>query len=74
MFENAIRNISDQTSLLLAGFTEHDRVQVAPHLDCWMAGDRYGEVTQKGRFYLHVRMYRSGKVRKVAPENALLVA
>lgn len=46
-----------------------DRVQLLPHLDRAMAGDRFGTVEKVGRFYLHVRMDRSGTVYRVVPEN-----
>jgi hypothetical protein len=50
------------------------RVQLAPHLDAWMMGDRYGEiVTLPVRRTPHnrvgVKMDRSGRVRKVRPDN-----
>lgn len=46
-----------------------DRVELHPATDAWMSGDRYGEVTKIGRKYLHVAMDRSGRSRKVRPEN-----
>lgn len=55
--------------LLLTEFHQGDRIEAAPHLDCWMAGDRYGTVESIGRVYLSVRMDRSGKLRKFVPEN-----
>lgn len=50
-------------------FRVGDRVQLHPATDAWMAGDCYGNVVRIGRINLHVRMDRSGKVRKVAPCN-----
>jgi hypothetical protein len=40
------------------------RVQVHPGCDCWMQGDRYGVVVKVGRRLIHVRMDRSGRVRR----------
>jgi hypothetical protein len=37
-----------------------------PHTDAWMMGDRYGAVEKVGYKWLHVRMDRSGRVRKFA--------
>jgi hypothetical protein len=45
------------------------RVQLHPATDAWMMGDRYGTVTKIGRRCLHVRMDRSGRVRRVNPCN-----
>jgi hypothetical protein len=50
-------------------FRAGDRVQLHPATDAWMMGDRYGTVIKIGRQLLHVRMDRSGKVRKVSPGN-----
>lgn len=44
------------------------RVEIHPATDAWIMGDRYGTVIKTGRKYLHVKMDRSGKVRKVTPE------
>jgi hypothetical protein len=69
MMDNAKDKMSDQTNLLLSDFKIKDRVELHPATDAWMMGDRYGTVEKIGRFYLHVKMDRSGKVRKVSPEN-----
>ena len=61
--------MSNQEDMLLDMWHIGDRVELAPHLDAWMAGDRYGNVESKGRRYIHVRMDKSGKLRKVSPEN-----
>lgn len=45
------------------------RVELHPATDAWMMGDRYGEVVKVGRQLLHVRMDRSGKVRRIHPSN-----
>jgi hypothetical protein len=59
--------------LLLLTFTVSDRIELAPHLDRWMMGDRFGEIVSIGRRYLHVQM-DSGKTINVVPENATKVA
>lgn len=56
-------------NLLLTQFDVGDRIELSPATDAWMIGDRFGEVIRIGRFYLHVKMDTSGKVRKVVPEN-----
>lgn len=58
-----------QMNLLLADFKIGDRVELHPATDAWMSGDRYGEVKEIGRFYLHVRMDRSKLLRKLTPEK-----
>ena len=58
-------------SLLLANFPKGKRVQMHPATDAWMQGDRHGEVVRTGKFYVHVKMDLSGKIRKVAPENLM---
>jgi len=55
--------------LLLLPFNVGDRVELAPHLDRWMMGDRFGEIVKIGRRYLHVKLDVSGKVLNVVPEN-----
>lgn len=59
----------NQGDLLLSQFEVGDRVETNPATDAWMSGDRYGEVVKIGRFYLHVKMDRSGKTRRIVPEN-----
>lgn len=61
--------VTKQESMLLCQYNVGDRVELAPHTDAWMAGDRYGTVRVIGRFYLHVDMDKSGKTRRVVPEN-----
>jgi len=51
------------------------RVQIAPHLDRWMMGDRYGEVvktTQRGRT-IHVHLDRSGRTIRFAASNVMAI-
>lgn|GEM_PF-2942630 len=40
------------------------RVQANPACDCWMMGDRYGTIVRITTRLIHVRMDRSGKIRK----------
>ena len=53
--------------MVLTDFAVHDRVEIHPATDAWMMGDRYGEVIKIGRKYLHVKMDRSNKVRRLTP-------
>jgi hypothetical protein len=45
------------------------RVELHPATDAWMMGDRFGQVVKVGTKLYHVKMDRSGKVRKMLPEN-----
>lgn len=58
-----------QGNLLLEQFAVGDRIELAPHLDRWMMGDRYGEIVKIGGRFLHVRMDRTDKIVYVVPEN-----
>lgn len=49
------------------------RVETNPACDCWMQGDRFGEITKLGSKYIHVKMDRSGKTRKFLPRDLLTV-
>lgn len=60
--------------LLLLTFNVGDRIELAPHLDRWMTGDRFGEIVKIGRRFLHVRMDVSEKTIPVVPENARKIA
>lgn len=57
--------------MFLSQYQVGDRVEAHPACDCWMAGDRFGTVTMIGRFYVHVMMDVSGKVRKFVPEKLM---
>ena len=61
--------MSRQTDLLLTQFQVGDRVQIAPHLDRWMAGDRYGTVTEVMNHYVKIKMDASGQVIPVVPRD-----
>lgn len=41
------------------------RVELAPWLDAWAQGDRFGAVERLGRDWAHIRMDRSGTVRRI---------
>lgn len=60
--------------LLLLTFNVGDRIELAPHLDRWMMGDRFGEIVKIGRRFLHVRLDKSEKTIPVVPENARKVS
>lgn len=53
----------------MSQFKPGDRVELHPATDAWMSGDRYGEVTVVGKFYVSIKMDVSGKVRRMVPEN-----
>ena len=55
--------------LLLMMFNVGDRIELKPHLNRWMMGDRFGTVVSIGRRYLHVEMDVSGKTINAVPEN-----
>jgi len=40
------------------------RVEAHPACDCWMMGDRFGTITKITSKSIHVKMDRSGKVRR----------
>jgi hypothetical protein len=48
-------------------FSLNDRVELHPATDAWMRGDKYGDIVKLGKKYVHVKMDRSGKTRKVTP-------
>src|SRR5215831_12261189 len=59
---------------VLADFTVSARVESHPATDAWIMGDRYGTVVKVGRKLVHVKMDRSGRVRRFAPRNLLTVS
>ena len=61
--------ITNQMSLLLAQFDPGDRVRLDSGLERAVRGDRFGEVLSTGRFYVRVRLDRSGDVRQFVPER-----
>jgi hypothetical protein len=50
-----------------------ERVELHPATNAWMMGDRFGQVENIGRKYVHVRMDRSGRLRQVTPEFVLKI-
>lgn len=54
-------------------FQPAQRVQAHPVTDCWMQGDRYGNVTRVGRQYVTVKMDKSGRLLRFSPANLLAV-
>jgi hypothetical protein len=44
------------------------RVEAHPACDCWMMGDRFGTIVKITRRSIHVKMDRSGKVRRFIPD------
>ena len=48
-----------------------NRVQAHPATDSWMMGDRYGEIVKIGHKWIHVRMDRSGRIRKFSHVNLM---
>lgn len=55
-----------------APFIIGQRVELNPATDAWMMGDRFGEVVKVGRSLIHIRMDRSGKVRRVRPSDVFI--
>lgn len=47
-----------------------DRVEIPPHTDAWMRGDRYGEVTQVSGDNVKVLMDKSGKTLRFNGRDA----
>lgn len=53
----------------LGGFHAGCRVELKPHLDRWMMGDRYGDVKRVGRSKVYVHLDRSGKTIGFKPDQ-----
>jgi hypothetical protein len=47
------------------------RIELHPACDAWMMGDRYGEIIKLGKKWIHLKMDRSGKIRKIGYGNIL---
>lgn len=58
---------------IMSDYTKGQRVELHPATDAWMSGDRFGVVVKRGTKLVHVLMDRSGRVRRVAPDNILRV-
>lgn len=57
----------------LGDFKVGQRAEAHPATDAWMMGDRFGLVVKIGRTSVHVKMDRSGKVRRFHPSNLLII-
>ena len=56
-----------------AKFLPGQRVEANPACDCWMMGDRYGDVKAVGRKWVFVWMDRSQTLRRFHPSNLVAV-
>lgn len=59
--------------------TANYRVELAPHLDAWMQGDRYGVVqreyrNRRGQNVCLVLMDRSNKLRRVLADDVTVLS
>jgi len=63
------RQAAQASRLATHAVLKGQRVQMGAHTDAFMMGDRYGDVVKIGQKLVHVKMDRSGKVRKVSPRN-----
>lgn len=52
----------------------HQRVELHPGMDAWMAGDRYGVVVKTTRTRVHVKMDRSGRILRVPADRLAWVS
>jgi RNase P/RNase MRP subunit p29 len=57
------------TTLIVSKNAIGMRVQLAPHLDRWMMGDRYGEIVNVTRKSIHVHLDKSGKTIRLLPDQ-----
>ena len=62
------------TTVAAHGLVVGDRVEVAPHTDTWMRGDRYGEVVSFGKRLVAVKFDRSGRTMNLHPVVLTFVA
>lgn len=67
------RPVEEGSMMTIDSVREGSRVELHPRLDAWMMGDRFGTVQKTGRKYVHVLMDRSGRVRRIAPEDLTIV-
>jgi hypothetical protein len=63
-----------QATIAAHGFVVGDRVEIAPHTDTWMRGDRYGTVAALGRRLVAVKFDRSGRTMNLHPSVLTFVA
>jgi ribosomal protein L21E len=57
----------------VAEYKRGDRVQLHMSMDAWLRGDRYGTVTHTTKVCVVVRMDKSGRIKRVAPELLMRV-
>lgn len=56
-----------------------DRVELAPHTDRWMMGDRFGEIVKvgtlprSGRSWIHVKLDKSGQTKRFRPDSVTMI-
>lgn len=60
-------------SFTVESFKVGDRVELHPATDDWMRGDRYGEVVKLGVHTIKVTLDKSGKTRRIFPEDIATV-
>jgi len=68
-----VLRMSGQLDLFMVPLEPGVRVQLHPATDAWMQGDRFGVVDHVGRFYVHVKMDRSGRMLRFTPEKLEVV-
>ena len=58
-----------------SGGTFHagDRVEIAPHFDLWMRGDRYGTVVKDSKLGVYVKMDKTGKRLRFGRDDLTLI-
>lgn len=56
---------------LVSAYPRGQRVELRPHLDAWMRGDRFGTVSRVGKrnLRIYVRMDKTGRELSLLPEN-----
>lgn len=57
------------TSLIVNKNAIGMRIELKPHLDRWMMGDRFGEVVKVTRKSIHVHLDKSGKTIRLLPDQ-----
>jgi hypothetical protein len=54
---------------ITAEFVVGNRVQLAPHTDRWMRGDRFGTIVKVTHKLVHVKMDKSEHLAKLHPSR-----
>lgn len=60
-------------ALIVSKYAVGLRVELAPHLDRWMMGDRYGDIVKVTPKYVHVKLDKSGKTLRLLPDQFTFV-